>query len=410
MDGRLRTNDFGELLGKINKKIAGWKMKMLSAGGRTILLRHVLSSMATHLLAVLQVPHTVILALNRILSSFFWGDVDGRGKRKWVAWKNICRPIEEGGLGIQDFDDIQKALHYKLAWLLIQGKSLWADFFTGKYVRGNHLSLLEPTKGTRFWKSIVRCIPDVLSNSKWIVREGNLSFWYDNWDDRGPLCAIHPVIGHPLLKIKECHLDNGWDFSLLERLVGYQQASHLWQLLARSKEGNDVLIWLKDNNGNFSTKSAWDCIRVRASPLPWAQWIWHNNLPKKISIMMWKAIHNCLSVDEKIRNTGIPIVSKCNCCLMGHSEDLNHVLCNGDIARKIWHLAAVNLGVHMGVFLTWNDQINFWFRRAGKSSQIRLIFGLLPSIVSWKLWDWRCKARYENKIDTVESVWQVIKF
>ncbi|KAG6657215.1 hypothetical protein CIPAW_04G074400 [Carya illinoinensis] len=38
VDGRLRTNDFGELLGKINKKIAGWKMKMLSAGGRTILL------------------------------------------------------------------------------------------------------------------------------------------------------------------------------------------------------------------------------------------------------------------------------------------------------------------------------------------------------------------------------------
>ncbi|KAF5480756.1 hypothetical protein F2P56_001473, partial [Juglans regia] len=47
---RLKASDLGELLGKVKKKIAGWKMKLLSAGGKTILLRHVLSSMITHLL------------------------------------------------------------------------------------------------------------------------------------------------------------------------------------------------------------------------------------------------------------------------------------------------------------------------------------------------------------------------
>ncbi|KAG6621585.1 hypothetical protein I3842_Q018400 [Carya illinoinensis] len=51
--GRLKASDLGELLGKVKKKIDGWKMKLLYAGGRIILLRHVLSSMATHLLVVL---------------------------------------------------------------------------------------------------------------------------------------------------------------------------------------------------------------------------------------------------------------------------------------------------------------------------------------------------------------------
>lgn len=85
----------------------------------------------------------------------------------------------EGGLGIRDFGDIQRALHMKLAWLFISGQSWWEDFFRRKYVRSNHLSILVPNKGTRFWKSIVRSISNVLSNSKWFVHEGNILFWFD---------------------------------------------------------------------------------------------------------------------------------------------------------------------------------------------------------------------------------------
>ncbi|KAG2663424.1 hypothetical protein I3760_16G029200 [Carya illinoinensis] len=279
-------------------------------------------------------------------------------------------PIEEGGLDIHDFEDMQKAL-MKFVWRLFTGKSLWADFFRVKYIQNNHLSLLTPKKGTWFWKSIVRCISDVLTNSKWLVCEGNISFWFDNWDEEGPLNTQYPFI---------------------------------------EKDGQDVLIWLKDSDGKFLTSSAWDCIQVRASLLPWAQWIWQNSLPKKISIMMWKAYNNCLSVDEKIRSIGIPLVSKCDCCLVRHIEGLNHVLCTGDFTRHIWCMVTTQVGVQMGVFRTWNEQINFWFHRAGKSSQLCIIFGILSSLISWQLWNRQCKARYDNKVESVASVWQAIKY
>ncbi|KAG2705714.1 hypothetical protein I3760_05G069400 [Carya illinoinensis] len=230
--GRLKASDLDDLLGKVKRKIAGWKMKLLSAGGRTILLRHVLSSMATHLLAVLHVPNVVLLALNRLLSSFFWGDTTGKGKRKWVVWRHICKPIQEGGIGIRDFGDIQKALHMKFTWKLLSGNSLWADFFRGKYVRGKHLSLVDSNKGTRFWKAIGKSIPDILNNSQWLVRDGNISFWYDTWDDDGPLHDHYPVINKPLLNIKECRIDNGWDIPLMEKLVGHQKATELVQFFA----------------------------------------------------------------------------------------------------------------------------------------------------------------------------------
>ncbi|KAF5465360.1 hypothetical protein F2P56_015376 [Juglans regia] len=47
--------------------------------------------------------------------------------------------------------------------------------------------------------------------------------------------------------------------SIIEALAGY-------------KGGSDVLIWMKNDSGNFSTKSAWDYIRVQGSSMEWHPW------------------------------------------------------------------------------------------------------------------------------------------
>ena len=67
------------------------------------------------------------------------------------------------------FDDMQKALHLKLAWKLMHEDSLWTNFFRSKYVGNKPLMLLDSKKGTCFWRMIVRNIPTVLSNSKWKI-------------------------------------------------------------------------------------------------------------------------------------------------------------------------------------------------------------------------------------------------
>ncbi|KAK3184524.1 hypothetical protein Dsin_031810 [Dipteronia sinensis] len=59
VDGKLRVSQFDPLIQKISKKIEGWKSRLLSQGGRLVLLRHVLSSMPLHLLSVLNKPKTV---------------------------------------------------------------------------------------------------------------------------------------------------------------------------------------------------------------------------------------------------------------------------------------------------------------------------------------------------------------
>lgn len=57
--------------------------------------------------------------------------------------------------------------------------------------------------------------------------------------------------------------------------------------------------------------------------------------PKKISVTMWKALHDGLSLDDQVRSVGVPIVLRCNCCDASAYEDKNHVLSIGEFAEKI---------------------------------------------------------------------------
>lgn len=126
--------------------------------------------------------------------------------------------------------------------------------------------------------------------------------------------------------------------------------------LGEQKEGADVLVWKPTDDGSFTSKSAWDCIRIKASKVRWAEWVWHTALPKKISVMMWKAIQYCLPMDDHIRRAGIPIVSKCQCCDMGKYEDQNHILATGNIAEEIWRRISVHLRMPYNRGSCWREK------------------------------------------------------
>ncbi|XP_040987641.1 uncharacterized protein LOC121235358 [Juglans microcarpa x Juglans regia] len=82
VNGKLKACHLEQLVVKVRSKVAGWKVKLLSQGGRLILLKHVLSSMASHLLVVMDVPKIVIKKINAVLSTFFGGEQSGKAKTK----------------------------------------------------------------------------------------------------------------------------------------------------------------------------------------------------------------------------------------------------------------------------------------------------------------------------------------
>lgn len=184
-------------------------------------------------------------------------------------------------------------------------------------------------------------------------------------------------------------------------------AENAINVLAKCKEGGDMLIWTKTESGIFTSKSAWECIRVSGPMMEGHKWIWNQSLPKNFLVFMWKAWHGALPVDDKIRSVGIPLTSKCNYCRQGKYEDINHVLFDGEVAARIWKKCSSLLGLPIG--RSWRETCLNWFQRASNSSQTGIIPGLLPTVISWRLWGRWCAARMEDKLESFQTLWHSIK-
>lgn len=112
--GHLKISHFDDTARKVRDKISGWDNRLLSFGGKLVLIRHVLSSMPLHLFHVLRPLVMVVQCLERLFTQFLWGDSEGRRRIYWCRWPKVCYPVDEGGLGIRSFDDMEEAFEIKL--------------------------------------------------------------------------------------------------------------------------------------------------------------------------------------------------------------------------------------------------------------------------------------------------------
>ncbi|GAV73204.1 zf-RVT domain-containing protein, partial [Cephalotus follicularis] len=68
--------------------------------------------------------------------------------------------------------------------------------------------------------------------------------------------------------------------------------------------------------------------------------IWNSIIPTRIAFFIWKTVFKGISVDQNIQRRGIPLASKCRCCLNSNVETLEHLLFQGDVAINIGDTSA----------------------------------------------------------------------
>jgi hypothetical protein len=67
------------------------------------LINSVLSNFAMFMLSFYEVSKCVLHKLDFYRSRFFWQGDDHKKKYKLAKWRIICRPKDQGGLGVIDF-------------------------------------------------------------------------------------------------------------------------------------------------------------------------------------------------------------------------------------------------------------------------------------------------------------------
>ena len=69
--GKSKTQVFAEVKDKVAKKLAGWKGKLLSIGGREILTKAVAQAVPTYTMSCFQLPKTLCHDLESMMRSFW---------------------------------------------------------------------------------------------------------------------------------------------------------------------------------------------------------------------------------------------------------------------------------------------------------------------------------------------------
>ncbi|KAL3697982.1 hypothetical protein R1sor_012058 [Riccia sorocarpa] len=109
------------ILGKIQKKMNNWKLRLLSFAGKVVTLKHMLRSVPIHLLPCLRLHRQALEAMEGMCRTFLWGkNVNGGNKIPLVAWSEITKGKSKGGLHLTAFQTSSKVLRLKMSMKLIQ--------------------------------------------------------------------------------------------------------------------------------------------------------------------------------------------------------------------------------------------------------------------------------------------------
>ncbi|KAJ9535485.1 hypothetical protein OSB04_un001384 [Centaurea solstitialis] len=304
---RLKSNDYGVLIRKVNGIIDNWKNKFLSFGGRKQLLVSVLQSLSVYWMSVFVLPAGVIHELEAIFRRFLWAQGDDiRGKCR-LAWVDVCKPVESGGLGFKRMALWNRSLVSKHLWdILNHRNSLWVDWLWSNRFAGS----IWDTRSRMEWPWVLRNILDLRDQfrpyffSK--IRNGRHTFaWSDKWLVEGSLChlisfrSFHAAgltrDSSVLDLVTAC--DGQWPSSWIQAIPSLQLKP-----LPTLTDGDDSVCWMENSSkmADFSVQVVWKTLEGDLPLVPWAHAVWFKGCIPKHSFCLWVAFHGRLPTQDRI--------------------------------------------------------------------------------------------------------------
>lgn len=114
------------LIDKIVGGIKHWSAKLLSYAGRIQLVKSISFVITNYWLTVIPLPKMVIKKINSICRALKWTGSDAGSRKSPVAWRNMCKPVSQGGLVLVDLEVWDKCASIKLLWNLCNKRdNLW---------------------------------------------------------------------------------------------------------------------------------------------------------------------------------------------------------------------------------------------------------------------------------------------
>ncbi|KAJ6385146.1 hypothetical protein OIU77_028362 [Salix suchowensis] len=231
--------------------------------------------------------------MESILSAFIWKGPSMQTTGAKVAWAKICRPVQEGGLGLKSISHWNRVAVGKLLWGLITNKtSLWASWIHTVRLRGRSFWNVQiPNSCSWSWRQILHARNWCKHHIRWCIGNGESSFlWQDNWLPSGSEIGniISPrQLAHTGLswnaKVAEIVRGRAWQFP-----TGVSSLDTVWQTIDYLPNSNqeDTFLWKGTSSGIYTIQSAWELTRPHHNTCMAHEFIWHvGHIPRQAFIV-----------------------------------------------------------------------------------------------------------------------------
>ncbi|WVZ54040.1 hypothetical protein U9M48_004908 [Paspalum notatum var. saurae] len=292
---KLNNKDWKSIEDRIERKLSNWKGKMLSYGGRLVLLNSVLPSLPMFMISFFEVPRGILKKIDYFRSKFFWQNDSHKKKYRLVKWLLICLPNDEGGLGVQSLEIQNKCLLSNWLFKLCNEAGMWQELTKNKYLNGKPLAQVENKLGdSHFWRSPMKVKDHFLNFVRFKLLSGNqIRFWEDKWLGNHAFKHVYPnlfnIVSKKHATVADVFRSSPLNISFRRALV--ENKLHEWHNLVANlmfvnlEEGNDTFVWGLHKLGFFSVKSMYNSLINNGIVV--SQKIWHLKIPLKIKIFLW---------------------------------------------------------------------------------------------------------------------------
>jgi ribonuclease HI len=355
MVGADRSDSFQFLVDRVCQRINGWKEKILSSGGKEVLLKAIAQAIPSYAMSVFKIPKQTCKGITTAMSKFWWGDGANRKRMHWLAWWKLCVPKRQGGMGFRDIHCFNLALLAKQAWrLLEEPSSLYARVLHAKYFPSGDILNAPMKKGNSFtWQSIWAGIQTFKKGHIWRVGQGNnINIWEDEWIPGSySRKVLTPKGQNVYTRVHELidPVTNSWDEELIRQTFWQVDVRRILAIPLPAHDMEDFVGWSLTKTGTFSVRSAyhaeWESqfgSRVNRGqgggtmkPHPMWDTIWKLKVPAKVKIYLWRLMQETIPCRAVLANRHVEVSAQCPLCEIG-AEDTKHMLFQCPRAKLIW--------------------------------------------------------------------------